>query len=148
MEILIHSVNRGTKLSEVDIAFELLKTQGSPKNYHDLIVEVLTHLDLPIDATRISSVLTQINLDTRFAYAGQGEWSLKAWVPTRTGKKLPSITLMNKAIAHDDEIDKEFSEETNEDMDGQESDLEDGILEIEDSFEEEQEVDRREDKWG
>ncbi len=143
---MTHSVNQGPKSSEVDIAFELLQAQGSSKNYHDLIVEVLTRLDLPIDATRISAVLTQINLDTRFAYAGQGEWSLKAWVPTRSAKKLPAITLVNKATAHDDEIDKDFSEEANEDMEGQESDLEDGNSEIEDSFEQEDE--RREDKWG
>ncbi|MHB8126320.1 MAG: DNA-directed RNA polymerase subunit delta [Desulfitobacteriaceae bacterium] len=148
MEILTHSINQRPKLSEVDIAFELLQAQGSPKNYHDLIVEVLQSLDMPIDATRISSVLTQINLDTRFAYAGQGEWSLKAWVPAKSAKKLPAITLMNKAIAHDDEIDKDFSEEANEDLEGQEFDLEDEISEIEDSFELDQEVDRREDKWG
>lgn len=143
---MTHSVNRGPKLSEVDIAFELLQAQGSPKNYHDLIVEVLTRLDMPIDATQISSVLTQINLDTRFSYAGQGEWSLRAWVPTRSAKKLPIITLVNQASAHDDEIDKDFFEEMNEDMEGQESDLEDGISEIDDSHE--QEVERREDKWG
>ncbi|MFZ3101460.1 MAG: DNA-directed RNA polymerase subunit delta [Desulfitobacteriaceae bacterium] len=143
---MTHSVNRGPKLSEVDLAFELLQIQGSPKNYHDLIVEVLSRLDLPIDATQISSVLTQINLDTRFAYAGQGEWSLKAWVPTRSAKKLATITLANKATAHDDEIDKEFSEEVNEDVEEQESDMEDGISEIENSFEQENE--RREHKWG
>ncbi len=143
---MTHSVKLGPKLSEVDIAFKLLQAQGSPINYHKLIAEVLTHLDLPIDATRISSVLTQINLDTRFAYAGQGEWSLKAWVPTRSAKKQPTITLVNKATAHDDEIDKDFSEETNEDLEGLESEFEDGTSETEDSSE--QEIERREDKWG
>ena len=139
VEILTHSLNLGPKLSEVDVAFELLLAQGSPKYYHDLIEEVLIRLAVPIDALRISSVLTQINLDTRFAYAGQGEWGLKAWAPTRSTKKTPTITLMNKAIVYDEETDKDFLEGANEDTDGLETELDDGNFEMDDSYEEEQE---------
>jgi DNA-directed RNA polymerase subunit delta len=141
-------MNQGPKLSETDIAFEILQAEGSPQNYHDLIVKVLNRLDLPINAEQISSVLTQINLDTRFAYAGQGEWGLKVWVPMHVAKKQPAITLLNKKTVQEDEADKDFSDEANIDLADQESDLEDGILEIDDPYEREQEVQKLEDKWG
>lgn len=145
---MINSINQGPQLSETDIAFEILRAEGSPRNYHDLIVKVLNRLNLTIDAEQISSVLTQINLDTRFAYAGQGEWGLRVWVPMHVAKKQPSITLLNKTTAQEDERNKDSSEEINLDLEDQESDLEDGILEIEDPFEREQEVQKYEDKWG
>jgi DNA-directed RNA polymerase subunit delta len=145
---LINSINQGPHLSETDIAFEILQAAGSPLNYHDLIEKVLNRLNLPINAEQISSVLTQINLDTRFAYTGQGEWGLKVWVPMHVTKKQPSITLLNKKTALEDEIDKDFSGDINLDLEDQESDLEDGILEIDDPFEREQEVQKYEDKWG
>jgi DNA-directed RNA polymerase subunit delta len=139
VSILIHSINQGPQLSETDIAFEILLTEDGPQNYHDLIVKILNRLNLPINSQQISSVLTQINLDTRFAYAGQGEWGLKVWAPVNA-KKQPSITLLNKTTAQEDDPDKDFSEEVN-------LDLEDVILEIDDPFEQEQEVQKYEDKW-
>lgn len=144
---MINSMNQGPHLSETDIAFEILQAEGS-QNYHDLIVKVLNCLNLPINAEQISSVLTQINLDTRFVYAGQGEWGLKVWVPMRVAKKQPSITILNKTTAQEDETDKDYTEEVILDLEDQESDLEEGILEIDDPYEREQEVQKYEDKWG
>ncbi|CAA7599758.1 DNA-directed RNA polymerase delta subunit [Acididesulfobacillus acetoxydans] len=91
------------KLSGTDIAYELLQSHGRPMNYRDLIGLILQKKELPESPERISAMLTQINLDTRFAYAGSGEWGLKVWLPTRTSKRMPSITLMNKSVAYDDE---------------------------------------------
>jgi DNA-directed RNA polymerase delta subunit. len=148
VQILINSINQRPQLSETDIAFKILQAEGSPQNYHDLIVKVLNRLNLPIDAEQISSVLTQINLDTRFAYAGQGEWGLKVWIPMHVAKKQPSNSLLDKTTAQEDKTDKDFSEEVNLDLEDLDSDLEDGILEIDDTFEREQEVQKYEDKWG
>lgn len=105
MEILTYSKNRQPQLSEADIAFELLQAHGRPRNYHSLIVEVLTRLDLPIDARSISAVLTQINLDTRFVYTKQGEWGLKAWVPVRNSKKQSLVNLLNNTVVSEEESD-------------------------------------------
>ena len=93
-----------------------------------------------MDPEQISAVLTQINLDTRFTYVGKGEWGLKVWVPSRSSRKLPTITLMNKALAYDDEDsdsgeekDSLIGEELEEDMD-EEGDSD--SLEEEDSYKE------------
>ncbi|HWQ88405.1 MAG TPA: DNA-directed RNA polymerase subunit delta [Desulfitobacteriaceae bacterium] len=102
---MTYSEKRKPQLSEADIAFELLLAYGRPRNYHDLIVEVLTRLDLPTDARSISAVLTQINLDTRFVYTKQGEWGLKAWIPGRNSKKQPAVTMLNNSFASEEEND-------------------------------------------
>jgi len=106
--------------------------------YYDLISEVLNSQERPLDPTYISGVLTQINLDTRFSYLGNGEWGLRVWVPTKGSKKLPIITLMNKELADDEanilDSDKDLLfEEVEEEIDEEvESDIE------EDSFEKEE----------
>ncbi|KLU59189.1 DNA-directed RNA polymerase subunit delta [Peptococcaceae bacterium CEB3] len=100
---MAQSFGQGRLSSSTDIAFELLKTHGRPMNYRDLIGLILQKKELPQSPEQVSAVLTQINLDTRFAYAGSGEWGLKVWLPTRTSKRMPSITLMNKSVAYDDE---------------------------------------------
>jgi DNA-directed RNA polymerase subunit delta len=105
VEILTYAKNRKPQLSEADIAFELLQAHGRPRNYHSLIVEVLTRLDLPIDARSISAVLTQINLDTRFVYTKQGEWGLKAWVPVRNSKKQTAVNLLSNTVVAEEESD-------------------------------------------
>lgn len=71
--------------------------------YYDLIREVLSRQKFQLDPAHISGVLTQINLDTRFSYLGKSEWGLKVWVPTKVSRKLPTIALMNKELADDDE---------------------------------------------
>jgi len=77
-------------------------------HYQDLIREVLQRQGQPQDPAAISSVLTQINLDARFAYLGNGEWGLKAWVPNKNTRRIPTITLLNKGIAYDDEDSSEL----------------------------------------
>lgn len=119
-------------------------------NYRDLIGLILQRKELPQDPAQISAVLTQINLDTRFAYAGSGDWGLKVWVPARGSKRLPSITLMNKSVAYDDEEMEKTVREDHEDPEDTydlESDEEDpgdseDTLDEEDEDQEEREQDR------
>jgi len=135
---LTHSLTPKFKPSDEDIACEILAAQGRPMYYYDLISEVLNSQERPLDPTYISGVLTQINLDTRFSYLGNGEWGLRVWVPTKGSKKLPIITLMNKELADDEanilDSDKDLLfEEVEEEIDEEvESDIE------EDSFEKEE----------
>lgn len=92
------------KMSEVDLAFHILKEKGQPMYYRTLIDEVFEVKPYSGDQVlAIAAVHTQINLDTRFIYLGQGQWGLKSWVPAKNHKKLPSITLLNRAVVYDDQ---------------------------------------------
>jgi DNA-directed RNA polymerase subunit delta len=92
------------KMSEVDLAFHILKEKAQPTYYRTLIEEVFAVKPYSGDEVlAIASVHTQINLDTRFIYLGQGQWGLKFWVPTKSHKKIPSITLLNRSVVYDDQ---------------------------------------------
>ncbi|MDR3584672.1 MAG: DNA-directed RNA polymerase subunit delta [Desulfosporosinus sp.] len=136
--VLTHSLSKKDKPTEADIAFEVLKAQGNPMHYHNLIEEVLRRLGISQEAIRIAAALTQINLDTRFTFLGQGEWGLKVWEPAKTTKKLSPITLMNKTSA--DEEDKADLEELDEDA------LDEDASETDEVFDEADEG-RRGEKW-
>jgi len=105
---LTHSYSQKVKITAEDIAYEILSSRGRGMHYQDLIREVLQRQGQPQDPAAISSVLTQINLDARFAYLGNGEWGLKAWVPNKNTRRIPTITLLNKGIAYDDEDSSEL----------------------------------------
>ena len=150
---MTHLLNSRSKPSEADIAFELLQGHGRPWHYQELIEAVLRRIDQAADARQISSVLTQINLDTRFAYIGQGEWGLRAWVPTKGARRLPTITLMNKTLAYDDDLDnKDALEETRDNLEHErelEVDDEDGTeaSDFEDEPDDESDDESDEDNW-
>lgn len=122
---MTHSLNPMSKLSEVDVALEILLANAQPMYYKDLIEAVIQRLNLSQEVSRISAILTQINLDSRFAYIGQGEWGLKSWALTRGTRRLPTITLMNKSVAYDDDADKDSLDNNQDEMDVLDSDLPD-----------------------
>lgn len=115
--------SRKEKLTEADIAYEILKANGKPMHYRDLIKEVLLRLGISQDAIRMAAALTQINLDTRFYFLGRGEWGLRAWEPTKIPKRVAPISLANKASFDEeekfdtDEFDEEILDEDALDMD-------------------------------
>ncbi len=115
-DVLIHSPKAMKKLSEQDLAHEILATQGRPMYYQDLIREVLERQNRPLEPNAISSTLTQINLDARFVYVNNGEWGLKVWVPTKSSRRTPTIALLNKELNPNDEQD-------NKDMELEEKEL-------------------------
>ncbi|WP_206811236.1 DNA-directed RNA polymerase subunit delta [Paradesulfitobacterium ferrireducens] len=143
------SYSQKPKTSEVDIVFEILQTQGRPQHYYQLVEEVLNRLGLPQEPQRIAAVLTQINLDSRFAYVGQGEWGLKAWVPQRGSRRLPSLTVSHKVDDdHDDDMDKRLALDEkelkladpsiDEELDDMELNLDDDeLLDLDEEFDEE-----------
>jgi len=136
--VVTHSLTSKEKPTEADAAFEVLKAQGYPMHYHNLIEEVLRRLGISQEAIRIASALTQINLDTRFSYLGRGEWGLKVWEPSKMPKRTAAVSLMNKATS--DEEDKSDSEELDEDP------LDEDPLETDEVFDETDEGQRGE-KW-
>lgn len=135
--VLTHSLSKKDKPSEADVAYEVLKAQGNPMHYHNLIEEVLQRLGISQEAIRIAAALTQINLDTRFTFLGQGEWGLKAWEPSKVNRR-SSVSLINKALT--DEEDKTDLEELEEDS------LEEDISDADEVFDETDEG-QRGDKW-
>lgn len=133
------SFKRKVKPTEADIACEILKAQTRPLHYLKLTEEVLRRLDIPREAPRISAVLTQINLDTRFSFLGNGEWGLKTWETVQTAKKTAAVSAVSKASADEedelelDSLDEEHSEEE--------------VIEGEDEIYDETDETRRGEKW-
>ena len=74
------------KSSDVDVAAYILHERKVPMYYKDLIMEVLEKRQKNIQALAeaISEVYTQINMDSRFHYAGDGKWGLTEWNPPET----------------------------------------------------------------
>ncbi|MGE4271791.1 MAG: DNA-directed RNA polymerase subunit delta [Desulfitobacterium sp.] len=123
---MTHSLPQKLKPSDEDIAVKILAEQGRPMYYQDFIVEVLSQQERPQHPAAISRVLTQINLDARFTYVGNGEWGLKVWSPGKSSRKVPTITLLNKRTVEDDvndevelDLDKELLfDDGEEDVEG------------------------------
>ncbi|MDR3270480.1 MAG: DNA-directed RNA polymerase subunit delta [Peptococcaceae bacterium] len=119
---------------DIDVAVEILQANGRQMHYRELTEQTLQRLGRAAEPEQVVALLTQINLDARFSYAGQGEWGLKSWMPVRPARKLPTITLMNKSVAYDDDAPKvskrKKSPKDLEDDDG-EADLTDEPLEDE-----------------
>lgn len=113
-DILIPSLKTMNKLSDEDLAHEILATQGSPMYYKDLIREVLERQNRSLEPNTISSTLTQINLDARFVYVSNGEWGLKDWVPSKNSRRAATITLLGKGSTSSDEQDKDLELEEKE----------------------------------
>lgn len=114
-----HSLSKN-KPTEADIAYEVLKAEGSPMHYQNLIEEVLKRLGVSQEAIRVAAALTQINLDTRFTFLGRGEWGLKVWEPAKMSRRTPAVSLINKVSAADEEdkieIDDLEDDSLDEDM--------------------------------
>jgi len=83
--------NDYAQMSETDVAYQILKEDSNDTAlyYKDLILEVLKRQNriLRYDAQIISEIYTQINMDGRFNFLGQGMWGLSEWVPVETAKR-------------------------------------------------------------
>jgi len=76
------------KLSEVDIAYQILKKSGSGKNFRELMQQVCAIKGINPDNPQLMAAFhTQINLDNRFAYQGQGNWGLKEWTQAKVVRR-------------------------------------------------------------
>lgn len=95
------------KPSEIELVVEILQENGQAMHYKDLIEQALKRLDRPAEAEQLAAVLTQINLDARFSYAGRGEWGLKSWAPPPpSSRRLSADDAPDQASARDDKENK------------------------------------------
>jgi len=82
--------NNLARMSEVDLAYNILKQAGQPVYFRELIEEVLRIK--PVGAENWSrtaaAIYTQLNLDTRFSYQGQGKWSLRSAAPGKAPRRI------------------------------------------------------------
>ena len=71
--------------SESDIAHQILRQEGNPIHFRDLINQVLAVKGGLIYSRghAMAEVHTQINIDSRFTHMGKGIWGLTEWVPQR-----------------------------------------------------------------
>lgn len=78
-----------TKTSPVDAAYKILKEKGAGLNYKDLITKVIDTENIPVRSmsATISEIYTQINMDSRFHYAGEGVWDLVEWLPPEVKRR-------------------------------------------------------------
>lgn len=94
------------KLSEIDLVYQILRQKGEPTYYRELIEEVFKLKSItPANwAQAVSAIYTQINLDPRFTYAGDGCWGLKSWFPNKNTRRLPLATFLHKTIDYDSQM--------------------------------------------
>jgi len=70
-------------MSGVDLAYKILKERKTNAYFRDLLSEVLTAKMVParLMMHAMAELHTQINMDSRFAFKGQGKWGLTEWAP-------------------------------------------------------------------
>lgn len=70
-------------MSGVDLAYRILKERKTDIYFRDLLTEVLNAKMVPsyLMMQSMAELHTQINMDSRFAFKGQGKWGLTEWVP-------------------------------------------------------------------
>jgi DNA-directed RNA polymerase subunit delta len=70
-------------VSEVELAYEILRQKGQAMYFRNLITEALENKGRKIYSLShaIAEVHTQINMDSRFVHMGKGMWGLLEWSP-------------------------------------------------------------------
>ncbi len=63
-----------TKKSEADWAIEILKANGEPMEYLQLLTQIAEKMGKKPEADLLTSIYTRLNLDNRLIYQGEGLW--------------------------------------------------------------------------
>ena len=118
-------------LSEIDLAYQILKAGGEPKNFRDLLLQVFSIKNIPSDNHQLMAAIhTQINLDNRFNFLGQGSWGLKEWTQAKVVRRNIVPTVPGRSVRRrslQDELEYE---------DGEYPDSHDAATDEEDEWEE------------
>jgi DNA-directed RNA polymerase subunit delta len=91
----------------VDAAYEVLKESGQPLLVHDLMDKVLEVLKLEPDPRRMAQIYSDMNLDVRFVYKGNGLWAIRDWNPKTPTKGSGSSRERHKADDEGEELEEE-----------------------------------------
>ncbi len=99
------------KQSEVEIAYQILKANGQGINFRELMHQVCSIKGISPDNPQLmASVHTQINMDNRFSFLGQGNWGLKEWAQSKVVRRNLTFATAGRTIPYrhrslQDEID-------------------------------------------
>lgn len=76
-------------VSSLEIAYKILKEKKSEQYFRDLLQEALARKNTPdyLMTQSMAELHTQINMDSRFEYKGQGKWGLVEWTPPAKNSK-------------------------------------------------------------
>jgi len=105
--------NINPKLSEVEITYQILKSEGQGVNFRELMNQVCAIKGIAPDNHQLmAAVHTQINLDNRFVFLGQGKWGLKEWAQGKVVRRNLTFATAGRTIPYrhrslQDEIDYE-----------------------------------------
>lgn len=132
MEQLIKDIN--PKTSEIDIAYLILKENGQGLSFRELMQQIGALKGISADNPQLmAAVHTQINLDNRFLFLGQGSWGLKEWTQGKVIRRSLSHasssarTIPFQRRSLDDEVDTSENEYTNNsNYDNNQTDDDDG----------------------
>ncbi|KAB2953833.1 DNA-directed RNA polymerase subunit delta [Heliorestis acidaminivorans] len=104
MAELMEHQDFGRRFSEAEQIVQVLREKGEALHFRDLIAEVLKRkgYENPTDIKAMARLYTQMNLDMRFVYLGDGLWGLRNWAPATAVRKIPTISLLNKSVDYDD----------------------------------------------
>lgn len=117
------------RLSEVELAYRILKLSGKETNFRDIMQQVCEIKGISADNPQLmAAVHTQINLDNRFSFQGKGVWGLKEWTPTKVirrnitfppGARIPfrRRTLQDEIEYEETEVVENYDNHTLEDED-------------------------------
>ncbi|WP_346353677.1 DNA-directed RNA polymerase subunit delta [Azotosporobacter soli] len=77
-------------VSEVEVAYQVLRSRGYAMYFRDLIGSVLTQTGqrASSQAHAMAEVHTQINMDSRFIHMGKGMWGLAEWTPQQMNARM------------------------------------------------------------
>lgn len=107
-------------VSETDVAYYLLSQNNQqPIYYKDLITEVIDKKNKPVQslAAAISEIYTQINMDSRFFFVGEGMWGLSEWNPPEVKRGHGKTAKVGKPQNDDAESEPEEDEELDDEQD-------------------------------
>lgn len=99
-------------LSAAEIAFRILIKHGTPLEWSELL-DAVTTIKKPdteqTDGIKLrAGMYTEINLDNRFNYVGDGLWGLRDWTPKGTGTRAvplaTSLRARREKTHHDEDV--------------------------------------------
>ena len=86
--------NIDPRISELDIMYRILKQNGQAQKIRDLILQAYEVKGLsPDDPSAMAAIHTQIILDHRFVFLGQGSWGLKEWTQGKINRRNIAATV-------------------------------------------------------
>ncbi|MDI6823414.1 MAG: DNA-directed RNA polymerase subunit delta [Bacillota bacterium] len=75
--------------STVDIACQVLREMGRPMHFRELCDEIMRRRqEAGSDNLHLARIYTDLNLDHRLTYLGEGNWGLREWQRQRISRSL------------------------------------------------------------